>query len=242
MTGSVAGGTFEPRNRLLAALSPEEAAKLRPHLETVPLPHGKVLFDPDEPFTRVYFPEDGVVSLVAVFEDGTTSEMATVGREGVVGFSALLDKDTAVGRHLVEVPGSALSMPFSRFRGVLRQSEPLRALCAAHARAFLAQVLQTVACNGVHTVEERCARWLLMTHDRSGGDTFALTQEFLAQMLGVHRPTVTLVARSLQGAGLIHYSRGAITVVDRRRLEEASCECYGIIRRQYERLLPRTFA
>ena len=168
--------------------------------------------------------------------------MATVGNEGAVGAGALLDDNTATGRYLVQLPGSALAIEPAKLRIALEESPSLRALLAAYARAFVGQVMQSVACNAVHSAEERCARWLLMTHDRSGGDTFALTQEFLAQMLGVHRPTVTIVARTLQRAGLIRYSRGSITVLDRAGLEEAACECYHLIRRRYERLLPQTGA
>ena len=236
--GTSSDEVFRRENRFLAAVSPEDEGRIRPHLQPTPLERGKVLYDTDEPITRVYFPQEGVVSLVSVAEDGATAEMATVGNEGVVGIGALLDGDTAVGRHLVEVPGSALAIESSRFRSALRESESLRALGAAYARAFLAQVLHTVACNGVHSVEERCARWLLMTHDRSKGDTIALTQEFLAQMLGVRRPTVTVVARTLQEAGLIRYNRGAIDILDRPGLEGAACECYRLIRHHFERLFP----
>lgn len=236
--GAPAETTFEPKNHLLAVLPPEDAARLRPHLERVALPQGRVLFDAGEPYTRVYFPEEGVVSIVCLFEDGATAEMATVGKEGVVGAGVLLGGDIAISRHMVQVPGSALAIDGAVFRDGLQESRTLRSLAGAYTQAFIAQVLQSVACNGVHAVDERCARWLLMTHDRSEGDTFALTQEYLAQMLGVHRPTVSIAARALQRAGLIRYSRGAITVLDRPGLEEASCECYRIIRRHYERLLP----
>jgi CRP-like cAMP-binding protein len=231
-----------PRNRLLVGLPPEDLRRLRPHLEPVTLPLRKVLFEPDEPLTRIYLIETGVVSLVTVFEDGATVEMASVGREGLVGVGVLLGGDTALGCFVVQEPGSALAMEAFRFRAALRASPTLRMACEAYAQAFCIQRLQSVACNAAHTVERRCARRLLMSHDRSDGDTFPLTQELLAEMLGVRRSTVTLIGRALQRAGLIQYHRGAITVVDRRGLEAAACECYRVIRDRYEELLPRTFA
>lgn len=236
-----AGARFQPRNRLLMALPAEDLRRLRPHLEPVALPHRKVLFEADELLMRVYLIQAGVVSLVTVFEDGTTVEMATVGREGMVGVGTLLGGDTALGCYVVQVPGSALTMEASRFRDALRESPKLRMVCEAYAQAFFAQLLQNVACNAAHSVERRCARRLLMSHDRSDGDTFALTQELLAEMLGVRRSTVTLVDRALQKAGLIEYHRGAITVLDRPGLEAAACECYRVIRERYEDFLPHTF-
>jgi CRP-like cAMP-binding protein len=235
------GARLEPRNRLLMALPPEDLRRLRPHLEPVALPDRRVLFEADESLMRVYLIEAGVVSLVTVFEDGTTVEMATVGREGLVGVGTLLGGDTALGCYVVQVPGSALAMETSRFRDALRESPKLRMACEAYAQAFFAQLLQNVACNAAHSVERRCARRLLMSHDRSDGDTFALTQELLAEMLGVRRSTVTLVDRALQKAGLIEYHRGAITVLNRPGLEAAACECYRVIRERYEEFLPHTF-
>ena len=234
--------TLEPKNRLLMALPPEDLEYLLPHLEPVALPHRKVLFEADEPLARVYLIESGVISLVTVFEDGTTVEMATVGREGLVGVGMLLGGDTALGCYLVQVPGSALAVEASRFRGALLKSPKLRMVCEAYAQAFFAQLLQNVACNASHTVERRCARRLLMSLDRSDGDTFALTQELLAEMLGVRRSTVTLIDRALQKAGLIQYRRGAITVLDRSGLEAAACECYRVVRERYEDLLPHAFS
>jgi CRP-like cAMP-binding protein len=233
------GSDFRPRNRLLAALPDEALRGLLPHLRAVHLPRGRVLCEADEPLRRAYFPEAGAISLATVFEDGTTAEMATVGREGVVGIGALLGGERAFGRHVVSISGSALSLNASRFQSALRENSHLRAACATYAQAFLAHLLQNVACNAIHRVDQRCARWLLMCDDQAGGSRFELTQESLAQMLGVRRSTVTVTACSLQRAGLIHYRRGTITVLDRRRLEATACECYGIVRDTYERsLLP----
>jgi CRP-like cAMP-binding protein len=239
----MASTEFSRRNRLLAALPAEALWSLRPHLRTVPLPRGSVLCESGERLRRVYFPEAGAVSLVTVFEDGSTAEMATVGREGVVGIGALLGGEHAFGRHVVAVPGSALAVEASRFQSVLRENGALRAACETYAQAFLAHLLQNVACNAIHKVDQRCARWLLMCHDQAEGDSFELTQEYLAEMLGVRRSTVTVVAGSLQGEGLIHYRRGAMTVLDRRGLETTACECYQIVRDTYERsLLPASLS
>jgi CRP-like cAMP-binding protein len=230
-----------PRNRLLAALCPEDLLPLRPHLEHVPLVDGRVLFEANEPITHIYFVEAGVVSLTALFQNGSTAEMATVGREGMIGVSSPIGGDAALGRYVVQAPGSALSMEASRFRGVLRTTPALFAACQAYARAFFGQALQTAACNKVHTVEQRCARWLLMSHDRRESDIFALKQELLAEMLGVCPRSATVAVGALQRAGLIRYSRGRLTVLDRPRLETASCECYPAVRDHLERLLPRTY-
>jgi CRP-like cAMP-binding protein len=229
--------SFKPRNRLLARLPREDLLALWPDLESVPLARGAVLCEPQEPLERVYFVETGVVSLVAVFEDRTTSEMAMVGQEGVVGLGVLLGGDDAFGRCVVRAPGVALAVKASRFRSVLQKSLSLRTACATYAQAFLREALQTAACNCVHMVEERCARWLLMRHDRSDGEVLWLTHEDLAEMLGVCRSTVTVAAGALQRAGLIRYRRGAIRVLDRARLETAACECYRVIRKHCKQLL-----
>jgi CRP-like cAMP-binding protein len=233
---------LQPRNRLLAGLPPQDLCNLGPHLEPVALLPGEVLVEVGERLTRAYFVEAGVVALVVVLENGTTAVSAIVGREGMVGVGALLGSDAPVGRHLVQVTGPALTMKVSRFRDALRESPRLRTTCQAYATAFFGQVLQTIACHSVHTVEERCARWLLLIHDRSNGDTLALTQAFLAQMLGVRRSTAAAVTRTLQRAGLIRYCLGHIRVLDRAGLESAACECYGIDRDRYQRLLPGAFA
>lgn len=230
---------FAPRNHLLAALPAAAWEQVRPHLQEASLAAGQVLVEADEPFARLYFPTMGVISNVATFADGPTAEMATVGREGMAGVEVVLGSPTALSRHLVQVPGLALAVRHDAFRRLAEDIPAFRRLLLAYAQAFLAQVLQSVACNGVHSVEQRAARWLLMTRDRSEGDRFPLTQEFLAEMLGVSRPAVNLVARTLQQAGLIRYSCGAITILDRAGLEEISCECYGVIQRQQERLLRR---
>jgi CRP-like cAMP-binding protein len=205
------------------------------------LPADQVLCEADEQLTHVYFIETGLVSLVSVFEDGTSAEMATVGREGLVGIDTLLSSERALGRYVVPVSGHALAIETGRFQSALQASPELRALSESYAQAFLRETLQTAACNSVHMVEERCARRLLIGHDRSDNATLTLTPEYLAETLGVCRSTVTLAASALRRAGLIRYRRGTIRVLDRVGLERVSCECYRVIRSQYERLLPRTY-
>ena len=229
--------SFKPRNRLLAALPHDALSCLRPHLKPVSLSRGRVLCEADEPLERIYFVEVGAVSLVTVFENGTTAEMATVGSEGMVGIGILLGGEHALGRYVVPVSGFAHAIEASRLRSALRANPELRAACETYAQAFVAHLLQNVACNAAHRVEQRCARWLLMCADQTENDTFELTQEYLAEMLGVRRSTVTVVAGTLQQAGLIHYRRGAITILDRPGLEATVCECYRIVRNGYARPL-----
>jgi CRP-like cAMP-binding protein len=232
---------FEPRNRILAALPREVLSSLLPHLKLEFLPPRTVLYDIDEPVRRVCFVERGLLSIMAVFADRSTAEMATVGREGLVGVGSVLGgEQQAFGRCVVAMPTLVLAVEACRFKSALRESSEFRAACGAYAHAFFREVLQTAACNCVHVVEERCARWLLMSDDRNNGDTLTLTQGDLADVLGVCRSTVTFAAGALQRAGLIRYRRGAIRVLDRPGLETASCECYRVIRDQYDRLLPGT--
>jgi CRP-like cAMP-binding protein len=230
-----------PANRLLAVLPPQDLLSLRAQLERVPLIDGTILGEADKSIGRVYFVESGVVSLTAAFQNGSTAEMATVGREGMVGVGSVLGTDVALGHYLVQAPGSALTMEASRFRAALHTNSPLLAVCQAYARAFLGLAVQTGACNSVHSADQRCARRLLMSHDRQDGDTFALKQDVLAKSLGVWRCTATVAAGALRSAGLIRYSRGVVTVLDRAGLEAASCECYQMIRDHFERLLPGTY-
>ncbi|MGE0117304.1 MAG: Crp/Fnr family transcriptional regulator [Dongiaceae bacterium] len=237
-----AGSYLISRNRFLVALHPEDLRRIEPHLEEVRLDSGAILVDADEPITHAYFPHDAMVSLVSVMEDGSTAETATIGREGLTGFGGLLDRDTAFNRHVVQVPGQAARIEFMKMRHAIQGSGNLRHVLSCYTQALFAQTLQSVACNGLHSLEARCSRWLLMTHDRVGKDHFALTQEFLAEMLGVHRSTVTVTAQMLQQRGAIRYRRGVVSILDRRELENTACECYRTVRRAFERLLPLTFA
>jgi CRP-like cAMP-binding protein len=227
-----------PKNRLLAGLRPAEYEKLRPDLEPVELSLRMVLHEVDRPVEHVYFAERGVLSMLNHAEDGRAIEVGTIGPEGFVGLPALYDAVSTPSTALVQVPGNGFRLAVAPFRRALRESPPFFALLMRYAQAFLNQVAQSAACNRLHSVEERCARWLLQTQDRVDGDAgFPLTQEFLAQMLGVRRPTVSIAAGMLQQAGIIEYMRGRIRILDRERLEAASCECYGVIRREYDRLV-----
>jgi CRP-like cAMP-binding protein len=224
-------------NQLLNLLSRKEASALEPHLQRKNLPSQMVLYEPGKRIQQVYFVTHGVVSLVKKLDSGETIEIATVGPEGMIGAVLALGSDTTDNRAIVQVPGESLSMKASTFKRVLKRTPKLHQLLLRYVLALLNQVAQSAACNRVHSVDERCARWLLMTHDRVKEDTFLLTQDFLAQMLGVHRPTVSVAASTLQKAGLIRYVRGTITITDRKGLEKASCGCYRSISKEYERLL-----
>jgi CRP-like cAMP-binding protein len=228
-------------NRLLAALDPDDFAPLAPLLELVELPRGKVLYEAGDTIHHAYFPHDSMVSLVTVMQDGETVETATFGCEGVLGFSSTLVTQQSFGRYVVQIPGTGSRIPVVRLREAFGVNPALRVLLLRYTEALLAQTFQTVACNAVHTVEARWCRWILSTRDRMNTDNLPLTHEFLAEMLGVQRSTVSLVTRTFQTAGLIKQGRGVITITDRAGLEEVACECYGTIRRSFERLLPVTY-
>jgi CRP-like cAMP-binding protein len=250
MLGAIAKPTGEARmgvskqpahksNRLLAALAPEDMERLLPALEIVQCEHRSILVDAGERITRVHFPQSAVICLMAVMSGSDVAEVATVGPEGMVGFEALLGSERATTRTLVQVPGTASRVDVSTLRKAMEGSPALRALFMRYVSAFMAQVTQSVACNRLHKLQERCCRWLLMAHDRAGRDSFPMTQEFLADMLGVHRPGLTITARALQDRGLIRYHRGVLTIVDRDGLEQAACQCYGTVRQAYARIISR---
>jgi CRP-like cAMP-binding protein len=203
---------------------------LAPHLRIVELARGAVLHDAGEPFEHVYFPHSGMVSVVTIMRNGATVETATLGRTGVIGGTAAFGAHRAVGRSIVQLPGTASRLPAARFHAAAQESQAIRELAVRYNDLLIAQIQQSVACNALHTLEARLCRWLLQTHDCVDGDTIPLTQEFLGQMLGVRRTSVTLAARLLQSAGLIRYRRGHIQVVDRAGLEDAACECHGVIK------------
>lgn len=224
-------------NRLLSSLAPEYRERLLAHLRPVDLPLKRVLYEANVPISAVYFPLSGVVSLVSSMQQGAIVEIATVGNEGLIGVPVLLGATSAPISAFVQVPGEGLCMDADAFRAMLQQDGRLRDLLGRYTQGLFTQIAQSAACNRLHPVEERCARWLLMTHDRVAGDQFLLTQEFLGQMLGARRQAVSAVASILQRADYIRYVRGVITVVDRAGLEAAACECYRIIRDEYDRLL-----
>ena len=235
--GLIGEGQLTEHNKLLKALPSEEYGWLRPHFEPVELTLKMVLAEPGEPFRHVYFIESGVVSVVNTVGEGTV-EVGTIGNEGMAGLSVFLDADAATSKTFVQVPGHAKRINAEIFATQADERRGLRQILHRYTHAFLTQVAQTASCNRMHEVQERCARWLLMTHDRvEGSDSFPLTHEFLSFMLGVRRAGVTVAAGALQKAGLIRYTRGKITVLDRQGLEEASCECYGIVRAHFQRLI-----
>ena len=227
------------RNRLLSALSEEDLTSLRPHLERVELQQRDPLFEQEAPIRYVYFPETAVASLVSNLADGATVEVGTAGCEGMAGLPVFLAGDMSSLRAFVQIPGVAMRVEAKAFGDLAQAPGPLHDILLRYTQAFLTQVAQTAACNGTHLVEQRCARWLLMTHDRVVGDSFPLTHEFLAFMLGVRRAGVTVAMRSLQDAGMVDYTRGWVEIVDRTALEGASCECYAVVRGHFDRLLPQ---
>ena len=226
-----------PRNRLLAALPPEDLERLRPRLQPVELPIRQTLQAPGEPVAAVHFPETGWASMLATLEDGDAAEVGVIGCEGMVGLPVLLGADQDDLEVMVQCPGAALRMEAGAFREELGRTPAFRDLLLRYALVHHGQVARTAACNGRHHTEQRLARWLLMAHDRAEGDAFPMTHEFLSMMLGVRRAGVTVAAGVLHRAGFIRYDRGRMEVTDRPGLESASCECYGVVRRAYERLL-----
>lgn len=224
-------------NQLLDRLPRGEADGLMALLEPVSLPLGHEVAQQDGPLSHVLFPTSGIVSQVVLMEDGRVVEASTVGREGMVGVNVILAPDTNATTATSQVAGEALRMPVGRFLENMEPGGTLDRLVRRYAAYTLRSANQTVACNLLHSVEERMCRWLLTTHDRAGADEFPLTHEFLAEMLGVRRQTVTVIAGMLQEAGLIHYRRGVLRILDRERLEEASCECYQVVRDLYDRIV-----
>jgi len=225
------------QNRLLASLPQADYELLQSHLEPVCLTFKRSLYQAGKPIEFVYFFETGVGSLVSRMRNGDVSEIGTIGNEGVVGLPVVFGDKQAPTSIYVQVPGRGVRIKASLFRVALEQSLPMRTVMLLYAHAFFNQVAQSAACAHHHLLEQRCCRWLLMTHERMDSDEFLLTQEFLAMMLGVRRAGVTAVASALQRAGLIRYTRGHIAILDRPGLKKRSCECYGVTKREFDRLL-----
>ena len=234
--------TSEPtghRNKLLRTITTLGYADFEGRLERVSVGVPDILARQGEPFTHLWFPETCVISLVSVMTDGSSVEVGTIGNEGFAGIPAYLEADASETNTFCQIAGSALRLPVGDLIAASEASAPLRKLLGRYTQSYLSQVSQSAACNSAHDIEQRCARWLLMTHDRvDGADRFSLKQEFLAFMLGVRRAGVTIAAGKLQARGMIRYRRGMITIVDRPALERAACECYAIVRKQFDRLLP----
>ena len=235
-TGVAAAHAAES-NRLLRVLPVGEYERLLPLLRPVRLRLRHVLVEPMRPIDEVWFVREGVCSTLAVEQEGGEVEVGTVGNEGLVGLPVVLGADSMPNRVMVQIEGDAWRIPAAELRRVLDERPAVRRVCLRYAQYFADQLAQSAACNRLHTLEERCARWLLLTHDRVHGDAFELTHEFLAQMLGVRRAGVTVAMGTLQRAALVQYARGRVTVSDRPRLEEASCDCYRITRGSLERHL-----
>ncbi|MFZ4607898.1 MAG: Crp/Fnr family transcriptional regulator [Caulobacter sp.] len=226
------------KNRLLASLSPVDFALISPQLTLIEMDKGRLICDPGDPIETIYFPHDCCISLMTLMESGLAVESATIGREGAFGLQAAIAPCEAMSRAIVQVPGRASRMSAAALSEACRRSPALMSLIDRHGEALFGHAIQSVACNALHSVEARFCRWLLTCRDRIDSDTVSLTQEFLADMLGVQRTTVTAIAGALQTRGLIAYRRGVVDILDRAGLEAVTCECYETVRQHYERLLP----
>jgi CRP-like cAMP-binding protein len=225
------------QNRLLHVLSADEYERLRPQLIPTRLRLKQVLIEPEEPIQYVYFVREGVCSMIASEQEGGDIEVGTIGNEGFVGVPVLLGTDTTPYRVFVQIEGDAWRLGVEAFRQLTDERADVRRLLLRYAQHLSDQLAQAVACNRLHTLEERCARWLLMTRDRVHSDAYELTHEFLALMLGVRRAGVTVAMGTLQSAGILRYTRGRVTILDRRGLEEATCDCYRVICASHDRLI-----
>ena len=236
---SSAIATLFAGNRLLATLSPSDRFILEGAAEVVNLERDAVLFDAGGEVAASYFPAAGaMISLVLFMQDGRTIEVATIGKEGAAGGIVSCGSAPAFGRAVVQMAGPALRVPICAIESAKSRSAHVRSLFCRYSDALLAQIMQSVACNAFHAIEARCCRWLLTAHDRVEGETIPLTQEYLAEMLGVQRTSVSPIAKQLQDKGLIRYRRGRIEIVDRKRLERGACECYGAVERHFSAVLP----
>lgn len=226
-----------PQNRLLGLLPEDEFARLEPHLERVTLPLGKSLCESGGVMQHVYFPLDAIVSLLCVMENGASTEIAVVGNEGIVGVSLFMGGETTPSRAIVQSAGDAYRLKGQHIKDEFYRAGIMQRLLLRYTQALLTQMAQTAVCNRHHSVDQQLCRWLLLSLDRLPGDKLVMTQELIANMLGVRREGVTESAGKLQRAELISYHRGHITVLDRRGLEERVCECYGVVKREYDRLI-----
>ena len=227
------------RNQLLAALPDAEMARWLPELRLIDLPLGFVLYESGTVEKYVYFPISAIVSLLYVMENGDSAEIAIVGNEGIVGFSLFMGGNSTPSRAVVQSAGTGLRMPAAAIKQEFEKPGPAMHLLMRYMQALITQMSQTAVCNRHHSLAQQLCRWLLLSLDRLSGNELVMTQELIANMLGVRREGVTEAALKLQEAGLIRYARGRITVLDRHGLEERSCECYAVVKKEYDRLLPR---
>src|ERR1700691_3206754 len=232
-------GQIEPAwsNRLHGALEAASRKRIDPHLEAIKLKLGDIVCEAGGFLKHAYFPQGAVLSLLTVLENGSAIETANIGREGAFGIFAAMYRRVSFNRCLVQLEGAIVRCPIELLQSEFERSEYVRDLFVSYSETLLSQVQQTVACNAMHTTEQRICRWLLMMHDRAEGEALPYTHEFLSHMLGAYRKSVTLAAQSLQTAGLISYYRGTIKVLDRPGLEKASCECYAIVKERFDAFL-----
>jgi CRP-like cAMP-binding protein len=226
------------QNHLLAALSTDVQERIFPFLEPAPMPLGKVLFESGAPERHVYFPTDSIISLLYVMENGASAEISVVGNEGLVGIALFMGGESTTSRAIVQSAGFAYRLLGKRFKDEVNRHGDLLFLMLRYSQALITQMAQTAVCNRHHSIEQQLARWLLLSLDRLPGNQLIMTQELIANMLGVRREGVTEAAGQLQKAGVIEYKRGHISVLDRPKLEELCCECYAVVKRETDRLLP----
>jgi CRP-like cAMP-binding protein len=230
------------RNQLLAMLPEAEWQRLESHLEPIELPLGRVLYESGRKLGYVYFPTNAIVSLLYVMEDGAPAEIAVVGREGIVGIAVYMGGESTTNRAVVQSSGLGFRLRASVLKEEFERGGPVLHLLLRYTQALITQMAQTAVCNRHHTLDQQLCRWLLLSLDRLSGNELVMTQELIANMLGVRREGVTEAAGHLQKDGLIEYQRGRICVLDRQGLERRTCECYGVVRKEYERLLPPRLA
>ena len=231
--------TPDPRsNQLLAALPDAESQRWLPHLEWIDMPLGQVLYESGRTLSHVYFPITSIVSLLYVMEDGASSEIAVVGKEGLVGISLFMGGESTPSRAVIQSAGQGFRLTSQVVKEEFNRAGPVMHLLLRYTQALITQMAQTAVCNRHHSLDQQLCRWLLLSLDRLQGNELVMTQGLIANMLGVRREGVTEGAVSLQEAGLIRYARGHITVLDRRGLEQRTCECYAVVKKEYDRLLP----
>jgi len=231
-----------PQNQLLAALSSAERARLEPHLELVQMPLGKVIYEPGDTLAYVYFPIDSIVSLLYVMADGASAEISVVGNDGIIGIALFMGGETTPSRAIVQSAGKAYRLIGKRLKDEFHRNGQLQLLLLRYTQALLTQMAQTAVCNRHHSVDQQLCRWLLLSLDRLPSNRLEMTQALIANMLGVRREGVTEAAGKLQNLGVIRYTRGQITVLDRPKLESLCCECYAVVKRETDRLLPHPHA
>jgi CRP-like cAMP-binding protein len=233
--------TFAPQqNHLLAALSPPEQERLYPHLKLVPMPLGKVLYESGDLLRHVYFPTNCIVSLLYVMEDGGSAEISVVGNEGLLGIALFMGGETTPSRAIVQSAGHAYRLLGQQLKDEFHRNGGMQLLLLRYTQALITQMAQTAVCNRHHSVDQQLCRWLLLSLDRLSSNELTMTQELIANMLGVRREGVTDAAGKLQKRGVIRYARGQITVLDRVKLEELCCECYAVVKKETDRLLPQS--